>query len=72
MSDIPGAIGIEEYHEAGAIVFLFGMAEWLETKCMGRARNAVNSLLEIQPDTAMSAVTQQLIPIEKVQENTGS
>jgi len=64
---VAGAVGITEYQEAGAIVFLFGAAEWLEMKCMGRARNAVNALLEIQPDTAMSADTRKLIPIEKVQ-----
>eukprot|EP00803_Ostreobium_quekettii_P001521 evm.model.scf_1448.4 EVM.evm.TU.scf_1448.4 scf_1448:19652-28364(+) len=64
---VAGAIGIEEYHEAGAIVFLFGFAEYLETKCMGKARNAVNSLLEMQPETAMSAKTGQLVAIEEVE-----
>eukprot|EP00803_Ostreobium_quekettii_P005640 evm.model.scf_588.1 EVM.evm.TU.scf_588.1 scf_588:5120-12616(-) len=64
---VAGAIGIDEYQEAGAIVFLFGFAEYLETKCMGRARNAVCSLLEMQPDTAMSATTGRPVPIEEVQ-----
>lgn len=61
-----GAIAISEYIEAGAIVFLFGFSEWLEDKCMGKARESIGFLMEMQPETAISAVTNEVVPIDQV------
>lgn len=61
-----GAISISEYLEAGAIVFLFGLSEWLEDTCMGKARSSINFLLEMQADVAISATTKKPVPIDKV------
>jgi Cd2+/Zn2+-exporting ATPase len=47
-----GASVIGEWVEAAAVVFLFGVAEWLEGWADRRARRAVEALLEIAPKTA--------------------
>ena len=47
-----GASVIGEWVEAAAVVFLFGVAEWLEGWAERRARRAVEALLEIAPKVA--------------------
>jgi Cd2+/Zn2+-exporting ATPase len=47
-----GASVIGEWIEASAVVFLFGVAEWLEGWADRRARRAVEALLEIAPKNA--------------------
>jgi len=47
-----GASIIGEFIEAAAVVFLFGVAEWLEGWADRRARRAVEALLEIAPKVA--------------------
>ncbi len=48
-----GAIGIGEYSEAAAVVFLFALAEWLESFSLERARRSVQALLKLVPETAL-------------------
>lgn len=48
-----GAIGIGEYAEAAAVVFLFALAEWLESFSLERARRSMQSLLKLVPETAL-------------------
>lgn len=48
-----GAIGIGEYAEAGAVVFLFALSEWLESFSLERARRSVQSLLKLVPETTL-------------------
>jgi Cd2+/Zn2+-exporting ATPase len=47
-----GASVIGEFIEAAAVVFLFGVAEWLEGWADRRARRATEALLELAPKTA--------------------
>jgi Cd2+/Zn2+-exporting ATPase len=47
-----GASIVGQWAEAGTVVFLFGVAEWLEGWADRRARRAVEALLEIAPKTA--------------------
>jgi Cd2+/Zn2+-exporting ATPase len=47
-----GASLVGEWAEAATVVFLFGVAEWLEGWADRRAQRAVESLLEIAPKTA--------------------
>lgn len=47
-----GALLIGEYVEAASAVFLFAVAQLLETFSMDRARNAVRSLMELSPAEA--------------------
>lgn len=48
-----GALALGDWTEAGALVWLFGVAEWLEAKCMGRAAGAIEAVLRLQPETAL-------------------
>lgn len=48
-----GASIIGEWAEAATVVFLFGVAEWLEGWADRRAHRAVEALLEIAPKTAL-------------------
>ncbi|MHC4391949.1 MAG: heavy metal translocating P-type ATPase [Planctomycetota bacterium] len=49
---VVGAIGIGEWFEAAAVVFLFSLSLTLESWSVGRARRAVQRLLELAPDLA--------------------
>ncbi len=48
-----GAIGIGEYWEAAAVVFLFSLGNYLEARTMNKTRSALEELLEMTPDTAL-------------------
>ncbi len=48
-----GAIGIGEYAEAAAVVFLFALSELLESLSVQRARRAISELLNVAPQTAV-------------------
>jgi Zn2+/Cd2+-exporting ATPase len=63
-----GASAIGEWAEAATVVFLFGVAEWLEGWADRRARRAVEALLEIAPKTATVKRDSQFIemPVEEV------
>lgn len=47
-----GALAIGEYAEAGSVMFLFAVAQLLETRSMDRARRAISSLMELSPTQA--------------------
>ena len=47
-----GASVISQWAEAATVVFLFGVAEWLEGWADRRARRATSALLELAPETA--------------------
>ena len=47
-----GAAVVNQWAEAATVVFLFGVAEWLEGWADRRARRAVEALLEIAPKVA--------------------
>lgn len=50
-----GALGIGEWSEAAAVVFLFAVAEWLEDRAMDRARSAIAAVMQLAPDVATLA-----------------
>lgn len=54
---VSGAIAIGEYTEAGAVVVLFTVSDFLETRCTGQARDAISSVISLRPDTAILADT---------------
>ena len=47
-----GAAFIGEWLEGAMVIFLFSIAELLEAGSLNRARNAIQSLMELAPDTA--------------------
>jgi Zn2+/Cd2+-exporting ATPase len=48
-----GAVAIGEHAEGAAVVFLFSLSELLESWSVGRARRAIEALMELTPDTAL-------------------
>ena len=65
---VVGASVIGEWAEAATVVFLFGVAEWLEGWADRRAQRAVEALLEIAPKTATVKRGGQFadVPVEDV------
>lgn len=49
---VVGALGIKEFSEASAVVFLFSLSELLESLSVQRARRAIRDLLKITPQKA--------------------
>jgi Zn2+/Cd2+-exporting ATPase len=48
-----GAAIIGEWAEAAAVTFLFGLSEYLEAFSVQRARRAIESLMQLTPETAL-------------------
>lgn len=49
---VAGAMLLGEWAEAGTVVFLFAIAQWLESRSMDRAREAIRALMDLTPDEA--------------------
>ncbi len=47
-----GAVGLGEWFEGATVAFLFMLSNWLESWSVGRARRAIESLMELAPTTA--------------------
>jgi len=50
---VAGALAIGEWLEAGSVVVLFAIAQWLEGRTLGRARQAIRALLDLAPREAL-------------------
>ena len=50
---VAGAVAIGEHAEGAAVVFLFSLSELLESWSVGRARTAIQALMQLAPDTAL-------------------
>ncbi|HOC18665.1 MAG TPA: heavy metal translocating P-type ATPase [Vicinamibacterales bacterium] len=50
---VAGALVLGEWSEAAAVIFLFALAQLLETRSMERARRAIRSLMELTPADAL-------------------
>ena len=48
-----GAVAIGEHAEGAAVAFLFSLSELLESWSVGRARRAIQTLIQLTPDTAL-------------------
>ena len=63
-----GAAGIGEWSEGAAVAFLFSLSELLESFSVARARQAIQSLLKLSPETALlkNGDAFDEVPVEKV------
>ncbi|MDP1570608.1 MAG: cation-translocating P-type ATPase [Vicinamibacterales bacterium] len=50
---VAGALALGEWAEAGTVVFLFSIAQWLESRTMERARESIRALMELAPVEAL-------------------
>ena len=60
-----GAIALQDFEEAAAVVFLFALSEWLEVRATSRARQALAAIVDLRPETAclVHPFTQELLMI---------
>eukprot|EP00899_Mesostigma_viride_P029399 jgi/Mesvir1/9644/Mv12139-RA.1 len=63
---VGGAIAIREYIEAGTVVFLFALAEWLELRASEKSRRAMSAMLALAPEQATLAATGETLPVEEI------
>ena len=65
---VVGAAALGEWLEAAAVVWLFGVAHWLEARSMDRARRAIQSLMTLAPimATVRRGRREQEIAVEDV------
>ncbi|KAF1867382.1 hypothetical protein Lal_00049811 [Lupinus albus] len=65
-----GTIAMKDYLEAGTIVFLFSIAEWLETRASHKANAVMSSLMSIAPKKGVIAETGEVVDANDVKVNT--
>jgi Cd2+/Zn2+-exporting ATPase len=65
---VAGAMLLGEWAEAGTVVFLFAIAQWLESRSMDRAREAIRALMDLTPDEARVRYhdREELVPVDRL------
>src|SRR5437667_8648223 len=66
-----GAAAIGQWSEAAAVTFLFGLSELLEAFSVQRARRAIESLMELAPQTAMLKRGDNFVEVPVTEINVG-
>lgn len=63
-----GAMIIGEWSEAAMVIFLFALAQLLESYSLDRARKSIQSLMELAPNIALvkDASGERLVPVDKI------
>ena len=63
-----GAVGLGQWAEAAAVVFLFAVAQALEVRTLERARGAIQSLMDLTPTEALvrDAAGERRVDVEQV------
>lgn len=69
---VAGAMFLGEWAEAGTVVFLFAIAQWLESRSMNRAREAIRALMDLTPAEARIRQDEheEMVPVEAVRIGT--
>ncbi|GAB2267416.1 Cadmium/zinc-transporting ATPase hma2 [Dionaea muscipula] len=65
-----GTLALQDYWEAGFMVFVFTVAEWLESLASHKATTVMSSLMSIAPQQAIIAETGESVNVEDVKLNT--
>ena len=65
---VAGALAIHQWSEGAAVTFLFALSELLEAFSLARARKAVQSLMQLTPETALvkDGAEFREVPVEQV------
>ena len=61
-----GACAIQDYVEGAAILCLFSLSDWIQLRATARARNAVASIIALQPETATLEESGEEVSVESV------
>jgi Cd2+/Zn2+-exporting ATPase len=66
---VVGAMLLGEWAEAGTVVFLFAIAQWLEARSMDRAREAIRALMDLTPDEARIRHHdhEEVVPVDRIE-----
>ncbi|XP_055822565.1 putative inactive cadmium/zinc-transporting ATPase HMA3 isoform X2 [Solanum dulcamara] len=67
---VAGSIVLHDYWEAATIVFLFTIAEWLESRASHKAAAVMSSLVNIVPPTAVLAENGEVVNVDQVKLNS--
>ncbi|KAK9097727.1 hypothetical protein Syun_024772 [Stephania yunnanensis] len=67
---VGGSIALGDYWEAGTIVFLFTIAEWLQSRASQKANAVMSSLISMTPQKAVLAETGHVVNAKDVNINT--
>ena len=60
---VAGALAIGEWSEGATVVFLFALAQYLESRSMERARHAIRALMDLTPAEALVLRDGKAIPL---------
>jgi Cd2+/Zn2+-exporting ATPase len=65
---VAGAIVLGQWSEAASVVFLFALAQLLETRAMARARGAIHALIDLTPAEARvrRGAHESRLPVDEV------
>ena len=65
---VVGALILGEWLEAASVVFLFAVAQWLETRTMERSRQAIRALVDLSPREALvrGAGLERCVPVADI------
>ncbi|KAF4381265.1 hypothetical protein G4B88_009593 [Cannabis sativa] len=67
LSRMVGTLALQDYWEAGTIVFLFSIAQWLESKASHEAMAAMSVLTNMAPQKATIAETGEQVDVDVVE-----
>ncbi|KAF5456362.1 hypothetical protein F2P56_025855 [Juglans regia] len=67
---VMGTLALNDYLEAGTIVFLFTIAEWLESRASYKANAVMSSLMSMAPQKAVIAETGEEVDADEVKLST--
>ncbi|ESW10814.1 hypothetical protein PHAVU_009G240000 [Phaseolus vulgaris] len=65
-----GTAALRDFWEAGVIIFLFSIAQWLETRATHKAKVAMSSLTSMAPQKAVIAETGERVDVNDVKIDT--
>ena len=60
---VVGALAIGEWSEGATVVFLFALAQYLESRSMERARHAIRALMDLTPAEALVLRDGKALPV---------
>ncbi|KAJ1393069.1 P-type ATPase [Sesbania bispinosa] len=65
-----GTAALQDFTDGGVIIFLFSIAQWLETRATHKAMVAMSSLTSMAPQKAIIAETGERVDVSDVKINT--